>query len=88
MNRAVLDLRQAGATPEQLDLVPVAWTLLFTGANGRPTCTPAAIAKWWPQLRAAMDRGYVARGPGQVETDDLRAAIAGAEAEALEEVAL
>jgi hypothetical protein len=84
LNTAVRDLKAAGATPELLADVPAAWQLLFAGPNP-PTCTPSAIAKWWPQLVAVIERGYIARGSGD-ESGLRRKAAAEADAAALERI--
>jgi hypothetical protein len=73
LNVAVADLKQAGATPEEIAQFPDAWVALWAG-NNKPTFTPAAAAKHYPALRAWIDRRYVARGSA-TDVDDLRRAL-------------
>lgn len=45
-NRAVKDLRQVGATPEDVRLRAGRYRTMFP----RASLTPTALSKWWPML--------------------------------------
>lgn len=53
MNRALKELREVGATPAEIKRRAAVYADRFAGL----TLTPAALAKWWPELgRQQMQR--------------------------------
>ena len=71
LNTAVRDVKATGVTEAQLVDAIRQWPTIFDNA----TCTPTAVAKWLPQLRAAAERGIVTRGGGRPSDDELASEV-------------
>ena len=48
VNKALVQLRDAHATPDMVRFAPAAWALMFP--RDRPLLTPGAIAKHWNEI--------------------------------------
>jgi hypothetical protein len=55
VGRACRELRDAGATPEEIVHARAAWVSLWRRkGSSEPTMTLEALVKWWPSLLAEM----------------------------------
>lgn len=50
------ELKEIGATPEQVLAVPKLWGLIWGKGSDQPTLTDTAIISWWPAMMVEWER--------------------------------
>ena len=74
IGKVVKELREAGATREQVLFARDAWDRMWGGRDDTPTLTDTALMAWWPEIAKrweARQRALEARARAQQEEQRL-----------------